>query len=98
MVRLLGTGVGLIYGAGGAPARGRMAVGRAIRAGAPGSPALPGPGVGLLLIRHEIDLVTQLRAAQAGLAEQARTTERNRIARELHDVIAHTLVVSLLHV
>jgi signal transduction histidine kinase len=51
-----------------------------------------------LLIRHEIDLVTQLRAAQAGLAEQAKTTERNRIARELHDVIGHTLVVSLLHV
>jgi signal transduction histidine kinase len=51
-----------------------------------------------LLIRHEIDLVTQLRAAQAGLAEQARTAERNRIARDLHDVIGHTLVVSLLHV
>jgi signal transduction histidine kinase len=51
-----------------------------------------------LLIRHEIDLVAQLRAAQAGLAEQARTAERNRIARELHDVIGHTLVVSLLHV
>ena len=51
-----------------------------------------------LLIRHEIDLNVQLRAAQAGLAEQARTAERNRIARELHDVIGHTLVVSLLHV
>ena len=51
-----------------------------------------------LLIRHEIDLNAQLRAAQAGLAEQARTTERNRSARELHDVIGHTLVVSLLHV
>ena len=51
-----------------------------------------------LLIRHQIDLVAQLRAAQAGLAEQARTQERNRIARELHDVIGHTLVVSLLHV
>ena len=51
-----------------------------------------------LLIRHEIDLVTQLRAAQAGLAEQARTGERNRIARDLHDVIGHSLVVSLLHV
>ena len=50
------------------------------------------------LIRREIDLVVQLRAAQAELAEQARTTERNRIARELHDVIGHTLVVSLLHV
>jgi signal transduction histidine kinase len=51
-----------------------------------------------LLVRHERDLVTQLRAAQAGLAEQAKTQERNRIARELHDVIGHTLTVSLLHV
>jgi signal transduction histidine kinase len=51
-----------------------------------------------LLIKHERDLATQLRKAQAGLAEQARTQERNRIARELHDVIGHTLTVSLLHV
>ena len=51
-----------------------------------------------LLIRHEVDLVSQLRAAQAGLAERARAEERNRIARELHDIIAHTLTVSLLHV
>lgn len=51
-----------------------------------------------LLVRHERDLLAQLRRAQAGLAEQARTQERNRIARELHDVIGHTLIVSLLHV
>jgi signal transduction histidine kinase len=51
-----------------------------------------------LLIRHERDLLRQLRQAQAGLAEQARAQERNRIARELHDVIGHTLTVSLLHV
>ena len=51
-----------------------------------------------LLVRHDRDLVGQLRQAQAGLAEQARTQERNRIARELHDVIGHTLTVSLLHV
>ena len=51
-----------------------------------------------LLIVHQIDLVAQLRAAQAGLAEQARTQERNRIARELHDILGHTLTVSLLHV
>ena len=51
-----------------------------------------------LLIRHEVGLVSQLRTAQAGLAERARAGERNRIARELHDVIAHTLTVSLLHV
>jgi signal transduction histidine kinase len=51
-----------------------------------------------LLVRHESDLVWQLRAAQAGLAERARAEERNRISRELHDVIAHTLTVLLLHV
>lgn len=51
-----------------------------------------------LLIRHERGLLTQLRRAQADLAEQAKTQERNRIARELHDVIGHTLTVSLLHV
>jgi signal transduction histidine kinase len=51
-----------------------------------------------LLIRHDRDLLGQLRRAQAGLAEQAKTQERNRIARELHDVIGHTLTVSLLHV
>lgn len=43
-------------------------------------------------------LVVQLRAAQAGLAVRAQAEERNRIARELHDVIAHSLTVSLLHV
>jgi signal transduction histidine kinase len=51
-----------------------------------------------LLVRRERDLVAQLSAAQAGLAERARAAERNRIAGELHDVIAHTLTVSLLHV
>ena len=54
--------------------------------------------LGALLVRHELDLVDRLRAAQAGLADRARAEERNRIARELHDVIAHTLVVSQLHV
>jgi len=51
-----------------------------------------------LLIRHQIDLVLQLREAQAGLAERTRAEERNRIGRELHDVIAHTLTVTLLHI
>jgi signal transduction histidine kinase len=42
--------------------------------------------------------VERLRAAQADLAERSRVEERGRIARELHDVIAHSLTVSLLHV
>jgi signal transduction histidine kinase len=50
------------------------------------------------LVRHEFVLVEQLRAAQAGLAERSRAEERHRIARELHDVIAHSLTVSLLHI
>jgi signal transduction histidine kinase len=51
-----------------------------------------------LLVRQQTELVAQLREAQAGLAERARSEERNRIGRELHDVIAHTLTVALLHV
>ncbi|MBV8734619.1 MAG: hypothetical protein JO120_07560, partial [Solirubrobacterales bacterium] len=50
------------------------------------------------LIARQQQLVAQLRAAQAGLAERSRAEERNRIARDLHDVIAHSLTVSLLHI
>jgi signal transduction histidine kinase len=53
---------------------------------------------GAALIQRQLVLVEQLRTAQAGLAERSRAEERNRIARELHDVIAHSLTVSLLHV
>lgn len=54
--------------------------------------------VACLMAQRQRDLVDQLRAAQAGLAERAATEERGRIARELHDVIGHALTVSLLHV
>jgi len=54
--------------------------------------------VGCLFARHQRDLVVELREAQAGLAQRAQAEERNRVARELHDVIAHSLTVSLLHV
>jgi signal transduction histidine kinase len=48
--------------------------------------------------RRQQDTADELRAAQAGLAERAKAEERNRIARELHDAVAHSLTVSLLHV
>jgi signal transduction histidine kinase len=50
------------------------------------------------LSRRQRQLVFALREAQAGLAERARAEERNRIAREMHDVIGHALTVSVLHV
>jgi signal transduction histidine kinase len=48
--------------------------------------------------RRQRDLLHQLHAAQGDLARRAQAEERNRIARELHDVIAHSLTISLLHV
>ena len=50
------------------------------------------------VVVHEQQLLGQLRAAQADLATRTRIQERARIARELHDVIAHSLTVSLLHI
>jgi len=40
----------------------------------------------------------ELTRAQAALVERSRAEERNRIAHELHDIIAHSLTVSLLHI
>jgi len=42
-------------------------------------------------------LLGELKAAQAGLADQAAAGERQRIAREIHDTIAHSLTVTMLH-
>jgi signal transduction histidine kinase len=51
-----------------------------------------------IFARRQRVLLDQLREAQAGLADQARSEERHRIAREMHDVIGHALTVSLLHI
>lgn len=42
-------------------------------------------------------LVLEERARQAARTEQATADERRRIAREIHDVIAHSLSVTMLH-
>lgn len=53
-------------------------------------------GAGMILRRQQV-LFVQLRAAQDALADEAALQERRRIAREVHDVIAHSLTVSMLH-
>ena len=59
----------------------------------------PSLAFSLLIQRHDRDLLRRVRLAQAGLAAAGQgSEERNRIARELHDVIGHSLTVSLLHV
>jgi signal transduction histidine kinase len=48
-------------------------------------------------IRRQQVLLAELRAAQSALADEATRQERRRIAREVHDAIAHSLTVTMLH-
>jgi signal transduction histidine kinase len=50
------------------------------------------------LMRTQRKLLAEQMQAQRVLAEHAAADERRRIAREVHDVIAHSLSVTLLHV
>jgi len=52
--------------------------------------------VGRGLQRQQVT-VTALRAAQSELADRAAADERQRIAREVHDLVGHSLSVTLLH-
>ncbi|MFI5509600.1 sensor histidine kinase [Mycobacterium sp. NPDC051804] len=49
------------------------------------------------LMHTQQQLLLKQQQAQAQLAEHAAADERRRIAREVHDVIAHSLSVTLLH-
>ncbi|MFF0815936.1 sensor histidine kinase [Rhodococcus sp. NPDC003318] len=49
------------------------------------------------LMQTQLRLLHQERAARTIAAEQSADAERQRIAREVHDVIAHSLSVTLLH-
>jgi signal transduction histidine kinase len=60
-----------------------------------------GIGIGLLSgrqLRQRDRLVDELRAMQQLRVEHAAVEERTRIAREIHDVVAHSLTVVMLHV
>ncbi|WP_052668932.1 sensor histidine kinase [Nitriliruptor alkaliphilus] len=50
------------------------------------------------LLGKQARLVFQLGAAQDALVDEATARERKRIAREVHDVIAHSMAVTMLHV
>ncbi|MGW0178771.1 sensor histidine kinase [Nocardia sp. NPDC003345] len=51
-----------------------------------------------VMLQYQRLFLYQERENQNVRAERAATAERNRIAREVHDVIAHSLTVTLLHV
>jgi len=53
---------------------------------------------GGLFVGTQVKLNAQLRANQADVAARAATDERRRLAREIHDVIAHSMTVTMLHV
>ncbi|MGL6237075.1 MAG: sensor histidine kinase [Segniliparus sp.] len=50
-----------------------------------------------LIMQLQQRLLLQVRETQTSLAEQAAGEERRRIAREVHDVVAHSLSITLLH-
>lgn len=62
-----------------------------------GTAVLLTAGVGVI-IRILLATLRKLEDAQSELVETAAAEERRRVAREVHDVIAHSLAVTMLHV
>jgi signal transduction histidine kinase len=61
---------------------------------------LGGIGIALVtgyMLRRQQQTLSELREAQGALSDEAAQHERQRIAREVHDVVAHTLTVTLMH-
>jgi len=59
-----------------------------------------GAGISLLsgrLLRRQEALTAEVRAMHALTREHAAMAERNHIAREVHDIVAHSLTVVMLH-
>jgi signal transduction histidine kinase len=50
------------------------------------------------MLRAQMRALTAERAARTGERERATLAERERIAREIHDLVAHSLSVTLLHI
>jgi signal transduction histidine kinase len=55
------------------------------------------PLLGGLAMRSNFVALQRLREAQEALARQVVAEERRRVAREVHDTVAHTLAVTMLH-
>ncbi|MEP1124306.1 MAG: histidine kinase [Ilumatobacter sp.] len=51
-----------------------------------------------MMLRRQATLMEELRAAHERQARHAAAGERTRIAREVHDVVAHSLTITMLHV
>jgi signal transduction histidine kinase len=60
-------------------------------------PGIAAGGVAGYAVQTQVRLLQQERATRGALAERLAAEDRQRVAREVHDVIAHSLGVTMLH-
>jgi signal transduction histidine kinase len=60
-------------------------------------PGIAAGGVAGYAVQAQMRLLLQERATRAALAERLAAEDRQRVAREVHDVVAHSLGVTMLH-